>query len=117
MKTNHTIDYFNAVSNEIFEVLADIKYSVRYFEISQEKMFIGFSIDTEYFAAQITILTPDNPRYKRDKMCNMQLYDREDENLEEVIYESVGKCIEETLLYLMDEDIYKSVTQPKYHLN
>lgn len=117
MKTNSTIDYFNAISTEIFEVLADIKYSVRYFEIDQENMFIGFSIDTEYFAAQITILTPDNPRYVRNKMCNMQLYDFNDENLDEVIYESSGKCIEETLLFLMDEDIYKSITQPKYHLN
>lgn len=117
MKTNSTIDYFNAVSNEIFEVLADIKYSVRYFEISEENMFIGFSIDTEYFAAQITILTPDNPRYKKDKSCNMQIYSFDDENLDTVLYESVGKCIEETLLFLMDEDIYKSITQPKYHLN
>lgn len=117
MRTNSTIDYFNAVSNEIFEVLAEIKYSVRYFEIDEGNMFIGFSIDTEYFAAQITILTPDNPRYKKNKMCNMQLYDFRDENLEEVLYESVGGSIESTLLFLMDEDIYKSITQPKYHLN
>ena len=117
MGARQTINYFNAVSEEIFEVLADIKYSVRYLDIDEEKMFIGLSIDTEYFAAQITVLTPDNPQFNNEKSCNMQLYDFKDENLETVVYESVGKGIEETLLFLMNEDIYKSIIQPKYHLN
>lgn len=51
MNETNTIDYFNQVSSEIFEVLSDIKYSIRLLEIMQGKRFIGFSIDTEYFSA------------------------------------------------------------------
>lgn len=117
MNATNTIDYFNQVSCEIFEVLSDIKYSIRLLEIIQSKRFIGFSIDTEYFTAQITVLTPDNPKYMRNRSCSMQLYSFDDSEFEKVLHEFVSLSIEECVLYLIDEDIFNSIQHPKYNLN
>jgi hypothetical protein len=117
MNTNNLIDYFNEVSNEIFEVLSEIKYSIRLLEINQENRFIGFSIDTEYFAAQITVLTPDNHRYILNRSCSMQLYSFDDSNLDLVLYESTFRSIEECIIFLVDKDVANLINMPKYHLN
>lgn len=117
MEANNIIEYFNHVSLEIFGCLGEIKYSIRLLEINQNKNFIGFSIDTEYFCAQITVLTKNNPGYLRDRSCSMQLYSFDDYNLDNVLFESVSMSIDQCISFLIDKDIYNNITTPKYHLN
>lgn len=117
MKNKNTIDYFNKISMQVFDVLSEIKYSIRLLEINTENSFIGFSIDTEYFCAQITVLTPYNKKYIKDRSCSMQLYSFDDENLDEVLYECVYLSIEECLTFLINEDVFNTITYPKYYLN
>lgn len=117
MNSTETISYFNYISTEIFECLSEIRYSVRLIEINENKGFIGFSIDTDYFCSQITVMLPGRIGFKEESCCSVQMYDCDDQELKTVLYMMISKSISDCMFMIIGEDVLENLKMPKVYLN
>lgn len=113
----NNISYFNQVSREIFDLLYETKYYIGMMEINEQKKFIGIYLNMNQYSAQIVVMTPDNPKYIKGNACSMQMYDVEDLDLQEPLFEVIAQPILNVINFLVEEEITEDLCAPKFNLN
>lgn len=86
-------------------------------EINEKKKFIGISLNMTQYSAQIVVMTPDNPKYIEGNACSMQMYDIEDIDLQEPLFEIIAQPMENLIKFLVEEEITEDLCAPKLYLN